>query len=86
MEEPLWIPSTLYGGVIKQKYPPWGRPPAWEQCPGQPLSFFFGVTQTSCPVLELVSSNLMGELEVVALYKKVSPRPCDYTVTKSDEE
>lgn len=79
MEEPLWIPSTLYGGVIKQKYPPWGGPPWPVARPTAALSFFFGVTQTSCPVLELVSSNLMSEVEVVALYKKVSPRPCDYS-------
>ena len=44
---PLWIPPTLYGGVIKPKGPPWGRPPmvAMHTAPLY-LSFFyfFGVT------------------------------------------
>ena len=40
---------------------------------------FFLESQTFLAILELVSSNLMSELEVVALYKKVSPRPCDYS-------
>jgi hypothetical protein len=88
---PFWIPPTLYGGCDRTIVPPWGRPPLWKLCPAGRFIYFsflplFLESQTFLAVLEPVSSNLMSEVEVVALYKKVSPRPCDYTVTKSDEE
>jgi len=47
--------------------------------------FFLGITNV-LGHSGIGSSNLMSEVEVVALYKKVSPRPCDYTVTTGDEE
>ena len=49
-----------------------------------PLFSFLLGSQTFLAVLEPAPSNLVSELEVVALYKKVSPRPCDYTVTTGD--
>ena len=79
------------GGVIKPKGPP-GVDPPYGSCArrGRFIYFsfppFFLESQTFLAILESGSSNLMSEVEVVALYKKVSPRPCDYTVTTGDEE